>query len=266
MSKRATKPATARRNQLPPKTRAKRGSKAPDVDQDDDDDDDDDSLSVDEEMQLFIRRPPLGADRLLVTAVTHSGDQTVQDRSAIEARKAPVALAKSVVTAAERWAQVDGRAVKFRATWMRDDRTLAAHQWTCGHGKDPTELDGTVDSFLQQQQRFAEAQHRLHLEGFEMVQSSWQNLLTLANERIKALEADNADLRERLRRVDDVGSEIALEQAKSEMEQRGRTADLLENRLLPIAQALLLQQAQAQQAADAEAAAAANGLRSAAKS
>lgn len=226
-------------------TRAKRASPTPSAatDDDQDDDQDDDDLALDEELELFIRRPPLGADHVLVIAQGHHGDQVVQDRTAIEAQRAPLQMTRSIVAACQRWASVDGRTTKFRATWMRADRVLSAHQWQAGDGKDPTALDGTVESFLVQQQRFAEAQHRLHLEGFGMIQDGWKGLFVVQNKRIEALETDNAELRDRLRKVDDVGTEIALEQARAEVDARGRTADLIEKRLLPVAQALLLQQA-----------------------
>ena len=74
-----------------------------------------------------------------------------------------------------------------------------------------------------------------------MVQEGWRTLLTEANKRIKALEQDNADLRERLKRVDDVTTELAIEEQRMTLEQRTRTADILEQRLLPMAQALILQ-------------------------
>lgn len=227
----------------PPTIRASSRSTAPDVD--DVVDDDDDEPDADRELELFVRRPPQGADRLLVVAITHQGDQIVQDRSATEARLKPLVLTRSTMQSCERWARVDGRVTKFRATWQRQDSVLSAHQWQCGDGKDPTALDGTVESFLAQHQRHAEAQQRLHLEGFGMVQESWKSLLSTAHRRIEALEKDNEILRDRLRAADDTGHEIALETAKSELEQRGRTTDLIENRVLPIVQAMMLKQLEA---------------------
>lgn len=232
-----------------PTTPGRRSSPAPD---DDDDDDDDviqlsDGEAIAAELHLFIRRPPVTADHVVVVALTPKGEQIVQDRTAAEARRAPVQLSRGIYAACDHWALIDGRRTIFRATWMRETQVISAHQWACGDGHDPTALDGTVESFLVQNQRFAEAQNRLHLDSFEMVQESWKGLFAVQNRRIEALEKDNADLRERLRRVDDVSSEIALEQARVDLETRGRTHELLEKRVLPIAQALVMQHLQQQQ-------------------
>lgn len=244
MSKPNTKRESAARKRRP-MTPAKQRSAARVAD--DEDDDDDDDLDIDEELELFVRRPPVGADHIVVIAVTAKGDEIVQDRSLTEARTKPNVLMTAMMASCERWARVAGRVTTFRATWFKQDKVLSAHQWQCGAGKDPTELDGTVESFLAQHQRHAEAQQRLHLEGFGMVQDSWRSLLSLAHKRIEALEKDNEDLRDRLRKADDVGSDIARETALAELEARGRTADMMENKLLPMAQALMLKQLEVSQ-------------------
>lgn len=207
------------------------------------DDDDDDEIPSDEALAMFLRRPPLGADRFVVVATSHGGDQVVQDRPAAEARRAYVQMANATIAACERWAHAEGRECRFRAVWQQGDRALATHQWKAGSG-DPQALNGTVESFLSQVQRHLENREQLSHDNQSTQLEGWKILTAAQNKRIEALERDNAELRERLRRVDDVGSEIALEQARAELLQRGRTADILEQRILPIAQAYMIQQAQ----------------------
>jgi len=222
------------------------------------DDADEDDEVVDEDLVGFLSSPPAIADHVLVIAAGAGGDQIVQDRSATETKKQANAIAAQIWIACERWAQSERRLVRFRASWMRGDKVLATHAWQCGEDSGAPQLDGSVSSFLQQQQLFAQAQHKLHLEGFEMVQESWKSLLTLQNKRIEALEKDNAELRDRLRKLDDVGSELQIEAQRAELEQRGRTADILEKKVLPLAQALVVRQIQGSAAAAAPAAVPAN--------
>lgn len=201
-------------------------------------------LALDEALALFLRRPPAGADRVVVLASSSAGEQLVQDRSAAEARAGAVQLANDVMTVCERWARTEGRTTRFRGQWQCGDRVLASHQWQCGDGS-PTELDGTVDSFLQQQQRHAETQQRLHHEGFAMVQDSWKQLLSMAMRRIESLERDLAEARDRLRKSNDVDAELAITATMADIDARAQTRKLIEDRLipmiLPIAQQLLRQ-------------------------
>jgi hypothetical protein len=200
---------------------------------------------VDEALLSFVMTPALGSTNLLVLALSPTGDAVIQDRQVAEARRIPEQLAISIEQACERHAEAERRACRFKAAWMRGDKTLATYAWECGSSqRQQVDLDGSALSFLQQQQLFAQAQHKLHLEGFEMVQEGWAKLLQLQNKRIEALERDNAELRDRLRKLDDVGSELAIEQMRVETEQRGRTADLLEKRVLPIVQAFAVKQLQ----------------------
>lgn len=212
-------------------------------DDDDDETEDDDTPSTDEALTLFLRRPPSAADHVLVTAFTNTGDQVIQDRIATEARKAPAELANMVMDQCERFARAEGREIRFRATWQQSDRVLASHQWRCGEGDPTTRLDGTVESFLSQQQRHDETNQRLHHEGFAMLQEGWRGLLSVANKRIEALERDNEALRERLRKVGDVDAEIAVQQVAADLEARSRTADILEHKLLPVVTAMVLKAA-----------------------
>lgn len=260
MSRRATKAGQKRAERRKPAsktTRGRRSSPAPAADDDDEVDDQGDDQGEADGIELFIRSPPTAAERVVVVASTPKGDQIVQDRSLAEARRAPVQLALGIYSACNHWAVVEGRRTVFRATWMRGTAVLSAHQWALGDGRDPTALDGTVESFLVQQQRFAEAQNRLHLDSFEMVQESWQKLFSVLNKRMDTVEKDNDSLRERLRKVDEVAQDIAV--AEADMERRGRTAEMFETKLLPLAQAYLVQQMQAKQQAAAVAAAAAGG-------
>lgn len=198
---------------------------------------------VDEALLSFVMTPAMGATNLLVLALSPTGDSVVQDRQVAEAKRIPEQLAISIEQACERHAEAERRAVRFKAAWMRNDKTLATYAWETGSSqRQQVDLDGSALSFLQQQQLFAQAQHKLHLEGFEMVQEGWAKLLQLQNKRIEALERDNQELRDRLRKMDDVSSDLAMEQIRLETEQRGRTADLLEKRLLPIAQAFAMKQ------------------------
>ena len=209
------------------------------------DDDDDDDDPVDEDLCAFLEAPPAIADHVLVVAASPSGDAIVQDRTATEAKRGANALAAQITIACERWAQSERRIVRFRASWLKGDKVLATHAWECGEKSGgELQLDGSTASFLQQQQMFAQAQHKLHLEGFEMVQEGWQKLLTLQNKRIEALEKDNAELRDRLRKLDEVGSDLQVESMKAEIEARGRTADLIEKRVLPIVQAVAIKHLQ----------------------
>lgn len=200
------------------------------------------AISQDHALTLFFRSPPGGADHAVVIAHTASGgDQIVEDRSTSEIAKNAAQHANAVASACSRWAQSEARQTRFRVTWQSGDRVLASHQLVCGDG-DPTALDGTVDSFLSQQQRHSEVQHRLHHEGFSMVQDAWRQLLSGAMKRIEALERDNESLRERLRKAGDVEAEILAAQVASDLEQRVRTTDIVESRLLPIVQALVMKQ------------------------
>lgn len=197
------------------------------------------AISQDHALTLFFRRPPAGADHVIVVAHTPAGDQIVEDRSTSEVIKDPARHANAVSNACTRWAQTEGRQTRFRATWHAGDRVLASHQLVCGEG-DPSALDGTVESFLSQQQRHSEVDHRLHHEGFSMVQDAWQKLLAGSMKRIDALERDNESLRERLRKAGDVEAEILTAQAVADIDQRARTTDIVESRLMPIVQQLLV--------------------------
>lgn len=198
----------------------------------------------------FLGSPPAAADRVVIIAVSPAGDQVVQERSTAETKRSPDHISAQVAVACERWADAERRSVRFRAAWMRGERVLASTVWQFG-ASDSTghELDGSVTSFLVQQQQFALAQHKLQLESFEMVQDGWSRLFAVQNKRIEALERDNQELRDRLRKLDDVGSEIAIETARADIEARGRTADLIEKRVLPIAQAVIAQRMAAEQSA-----------------
>jgi hypothetical protein len=199
------------------------------------------TISQDHALTLFFRSPPSGVDHAVVMAYSagnDNGGQIVEDRSTSEISKDPARHANAVALACARWAQSEARQTRFRVTWQAGDRVLASHQLVCGDG-DPTALDGTVDSFLSQQQRHSEVQHRLHHEGFSMVQDAWKQLLSGAMKRIEALERDNESLRERLRKAGDVEAEILTAQVAADLDQRVRTTDIVESRLLPIVQALV---------------------------
>jgi len=198
----------------------------------------DDNASQDPSLTLFLRRPPSGATHVVVIACTSSGEQVIQDRDAAEARE-PAELADLLLDSCGRWAATEGRKTRFRLCWQIGDRTLASHQIVAGEG-DPGALDGTVNSFLQQQQRHAETTHRLSHDGFQMVQSSWEKLQRASMQRIEALEKDNHELRERLRKAGDVEAEIAYSTVAADIEQRQRTTEIIEARVLPIVQQAIL--------------------------
>lgn len=257
MSKRRSKPATARNSPRRP-IRAKRGSTAPVETESPEEDDDDDSgeLDTDDALALFVRSPPLSADRLVVTALSPRGDETVTDRPAIECRGRHVQIATQVLAACGRWANAEGRALRFRASWHDGDRALASFQWKAG--SDARDFDGTVESFLAQAQRHMENREQLSFERAQIELESFKTLIGLQNKRIEALEADNAELRDRLRKLDDISAELVTTQVQADIAARSRTADLLEKRVLPIAQTLMLQAAQKE--LQAQQAAAANGV------
>lgn len=208
--------------------------------------------TADDSLIVFVGAPPANADRLVVIASGAAGEQLLQDRTAAECKREPHFVAEQISVACERWAIVEGRLVRFRASWMRGEKSCATHAWQAGSNEDDQQvLDGSVMSVLVQLQRVFDAQaqsivneRKLSLEKDEMVKDSWQLLFSVQNQRITALEKDNDGLRDRLRKLDDVGTELALENARADIEQRGRTADLLEKRVLPIAQAFLAQKMQ----------------------
>lgn len=208
-------------------------------------DSDEDNAPSDEALAEFLSAPPTAADSLHVSAASPSGDSIVQIRARKEVLADPDAIANAISSACERWANSERRLVRFRASWHRGERIVATHTFEHGeHSSDSPVLDGSAQSFLVQQQHAQLARDKLHLEGFEMMQDSWKSLLAIANKRNEALERENEQLRERLRKLDDVGNEIAIESARAEIEQRGRTADLIEKRLIPIAQAVVAQKLQ----------------------
>lgn len=221
---------------------------------DEDDDDEDEEIATDHALVLFLRRPPTSADHWVCVAQTAHGEQIVQDRSALEARTRPVELANATIAACERWAAAEGRQTRFRCQWQAGDRVLASHQWSVGD-HDPSVLDGTVESLLAQQQRHAETNQRLHIEGFQLVAEAQRTLLASAMRRIEALEKDNEALRERLRKVGDVDADIAVQTVAAELEAKTRTVDILEHKVLPIVQAVFMQKMQQQLTAATPAAA-----------
>lgn len=191
---------------------------------------------IDPGLLEFLSSPPLGAEHVEVL----SGETVVQQRQKAEVARDPARMAELIASQCERWAASERRAVRFAVRWCRDERALATQTIERGGG-DAIELNGSVQSFLAQQQRNGLDQHKLYLESFEMVQDSWRAILSIANKRNEALERENSELRERLRKADDVGTELALETARAELEARGRTADILEKRVLPIAEAIAIQ-------------------------
>jgi hypothetical protein len=208
------------------------------------------ATATDEAIADFVCSPPAAADHVLVVVTASTGDVIVQDRTASECKRNPVGVAAQIAVACERWADVERRACRFRATWMRGEKTLATHSWQCGasEGGAP-ELDGSVISFLIQMQRNNQEEHKLKIERSEMEIEGWKTLLGFADKRIASLERDNQELRDRLRKLDDVGSELAIENARADIEARQRTADLLEKRVLPIAQAVIAHQMESAAAA-----------------
>lgn len=221
--------------------------------QHDDSDDSDDSpaaAATDEALAEFLGAPPTAADSMHVVASNPSGDAVVQVRQRKEVLADPDGIADHISAACERWAQSERRLVRFRASWHRGERVVATHAFE--HGTASTDqpiLDGSAQSFLVQQQHAQLARDKLFIESQEMTYDSWKQLLAIANKRNEALEKENDLLRERLRKADDVGNEIAIESARAEIEQRGRTADLIEKRVLPIVQAIAVQKLQESAAA-----------------
>jgi hypothetical protein len=233
--------AQRKRATAPRKQPIRGSSRSPvaEVEDDDDDDHDDDPIAQDQALALFFRRPPTAADHCVAIVVTPQGDHVLHDRTAAEVKARYAELANQTVESAERWARTEGRSLKFRVMWQQGDRVLGTYQWSCGEG-DPTALDGTVESFLAQNQRHAEVDHRVHLEGFIMVQDAWQKQNASQQRRIEALEKDNELLRDRLRKAGDVDAEIAIQHAASDLEARERNANIMEHKVLPVLQHLLI--------------------------
>lgn len=67
-------------------------------------------------------------------------------------------------------------------------------------------------------------------------------MLSGAMKRIEALERDNEQLRDRLKKAGDVDAEVTYSTVAAEIEQRQRLTEIMESRLMPIAQALLAKQ------------------------
>ena len=193
----------------------------------------------DRSLTLFFRHPPQGADHFLVYASTPHGETLVQDRMISELDN-PAATADLVLDNCTRWAAAEGQQTRFRILWQHSDRLLASYQMVCGTG-DATQLDGSVNSFMMQHQRHAEVRERISHQGFELVQEAWRTLQSSSMERIIALERDNAALRERLKKAGDVEAEIAYSTVAAEIEQKQRTTEILESRLMPILQGVLMQ-------------------------
>ena len=213
----------------------------------------------DDELAEFLAAPPAAADMLHVVAIGPSGDGIVQVRTKKEVQADVDEIATRITAACERWAASERRLVRFRASWLRGERLLATH--TFEHGTATTDqpvLDGTAQSFLVQMQHAQLARDKLFIESLEsmaraneVTQDSWKSLLNIANKRNDALETENDKLRERLRKSDDVGNEIAMETARADIEARGRTADILEKHVIPLAQAVAVQQLRAANATPA---------------
>jgi hypothetical protein len=229
-------------------TRAKQSSRTRDVDAAehvepaDDADEPDDEIATDTALFLFLRKPPSAADHCVIIATTQQGEHVVQDRTVSEVRKQPKQLANAVLASCSKLALSERRELRFRATWQQGDRVVASYAWRVGDG-DPTALDGTVDSFLRQQQQHSETLHRVHLEGLPMLQDGWNKLLSSAHRRIDALEKQNEELSARLRKAGDVEAEVIMATTASDLEARTRTADMIQDRLLPLLQHLLLKAA-----------------------
>lgn len=215
----------------------------------------------DDELAEFLAAPPSAAEMLHVVAAGPAGDSVVQVRTRKEVAADVDHIAARITAACERWASSERRLVRFRASWLRGEKLLATH--TFEHGtqqSDSPVLDGTAQSFLVQMQHAQLARDKLFIESLEtmsraneLTQDSWKSLLNIANKRNDALETENDKLRERLRKSDDVGNEIAIEAARADIEARGRTAELIEKRVLPLAQALVVQKLQEAGAAAAAA-------------
>lgn len=203
-----------------------------------DDDSDADEPALDQQLAMFVRRPPSAADRFIAIAQSSQGDQIVQDRSATELRATDSrAFANELASHCERWARVEGREVRFRGTWQAGDRVLGSYSWRAGNG-DPLKLDGTVESMLIQMQRHIETRDRVALEERGMLKDGWSELLKLAYKRIGELEAHLAAANDRLKKAGDVDAEIAITTTAAQLEQRARLNDIVETRVLPIIQAL----------------------------
>jgi hypothetical protein len=200
--------------------------------------DSDPELPIDKALALFLRRPPSSADHWVATAFTSQGEIVIQDRTITETRSAAVELANETSEAARKWAESEGKELRFRCTWQASERVLASHQWRAGEG-DPTSLDGTVDSFLAQQQRHLETVMRMRQEDASMIQEGWSKLLQSSQRRIDALEKTVGELQDRLRKAGDVDAEVTMAQVAADIESRSRTTEILENRLGPIVQHLL---------------------------
>jgi regulator of replication initiation timing len=200
-----------------------------------------------------VSTPALGADHLLVLSLSPTGESVIQNRQAAEARRRPEDLTVSIAASCERYAAIERRAVRFRAAWMRGEKTLATYQWESGSGKPERELDGTVQSFLVDQQANNRELTKLMIESFELSQASWKAQVVMLSEQNADLHKENAELRTRLRKLDDAQTDLAFEQMRAELEQKGRTFDLVEKRLLPIAQAVAMRHLQESSAAPAPA-------------
>jgi hypothetical protein len=73
-----------------------------------------------------------------------------------------------------------------------------------------------------------------------MVQDAWKSQNASQQRRIDALEKDNELLRDRLRKAGDVDAEIAIQHAASDLEARERNANIMEHKVLPVLQHLLI--------------------------
>jgi len=197
---------------------------------------------IDEALTLFLRRPPSAADHFITRAQGIQGtldDVVIVDASVKDATETPGAFADQLVKTCAKWARSEGRELRFRGTWQAGDRVLASYGWRAGEGSTQP-LDGSTESFLAQQQRHLETMMRLHHEAHEMVQDGWAKLLSASQKRCEALEALANDQADRLRRAGDVDAEIAINTVAADIETRARTQEIMQQRLLPLVEALIV--------------------------
>jgi hypothetical protein len=202
------------------------------------------TAALDAGLELFLRRPPLAADHLVVTMVGFDRLDVVADTSKSEVLELGAELADQLILSTKSLALNERKECRFRATWQQSDRVLGSYAWRAGEPDIAPELDGSMQSMLAQNQRHLETLMRAVGDESARIQRASESKDKAYEKRIAGLEdlvARQADEIRRLRENTGDG-DLAREELAAHLESKARTQEIFLQRLLPIAEALLLKQ------------------------
>lgn len=185
------------------------------------------------QLVAFWRHAPHDADHTVLVA-TGIPDTILVDRTADELRKLDIVqIAAQALSACHDWAESEERQVRFRVTWQKGDTIRGSHQWKMGDGGEEIVLDGSTGSMLAQTQTNVRDLMRVFTGGFEMIQAGAQELLASAQTRIRELEVENRDLRDRLKKGHDFDNELAMAAFAAELESGDKRFAMFEKYIGP---------------------------------